>query len=117
MDNNPQIQHPEQKKSPTELLAEQTTYLSALVDIQSKQKDQITELERQNEKIIESLADLVDKGDSTLDVNIENINMPFMDLVGFMVKIAIASIPAAIFIGILYAIVIAIFGGILASCT
>ncbi len=117
MDDNSQSQSSNQQKSPVALLAKQTQSLSDLVELQKLQKVQIADLKRQNEQIIERLSGLLSLGNNPTEVNIENINMPFLDLVGFMVKVAVASIPAAIIIGLLYALVLAIFGGILSGCT
>ena len=44
------------------------------------------------------------------DVAIKDFNMPFSSMVIFMVKWAIASIPAIIIIWILFMILISIFG-------
>lgn len=43
-------------------------------------------------------------------VQIENINMPFWSLVGFMVKISLATIPALIILSIVIAILAGILG-------
>ena len=48
------------------------------------------------------------------DVAIKDFNMPFSSMVVFMVKWAIASIPAIIIIWILVMILISIFGSSLA---
>ncbi len=50
-------------------------------------------------------------------VKIENINMPFSAMVGFMVKITLASIPAALVVAVLWLLVVLVFGGMLASCS
>ena len=46
------------------------------------------------------------------EVNIVDIKMPFWSMVMFMVKAAIASIPAIIILTIIFTILSAIFGGI-----
>lgn len=46
-------------------------------------------------------------------VSIVDIRMPFWSMVVFMVKAALASIPAFIILAILFSILDAIFGGIL----
>ncbi len=53
----------------------------------------------------------MDSNDTT-NVNIVDVKMPFMSMVVFMVKAAIASIPAVIILAILGAIVVAVIGGI-----
>lgn len=45
-------------------------------------------------------------------VNIVDIKMPFMSMVVFMIKAAIAAIPALIILSVFWAIIIGIFGGI-----
>jgi hypothetical protein len=44
-------------------------------------------------------------------VTIVDVKMPFLSMVIFMVKAAIAAIPAFIILAIIAAIVIAVFGG------
>lgn len=50
--------------------------------------------------------------DDDASVRVTDINMPFMSMVVFMIKWAIASIPAMIILGIAGAITAGIFGGI-----
>ncbi|PIB10698.1 hypothetical protein B853_24692 [Vibrio rotiferianus CAIM 577 = LMG 21460] len=45
------------------------------------------------------------------EVTVVDIKMPFMSMVIFMVKFAIASIPAMIILGIIFSILGALFGG------
>jgi hypothetical protein len=42
-------------------------------------------------------------------VTVVDIQMPFWSMVGFMVKAAIASIPAVIILSVLFAVITAIF--------
>ncbi len=110
MDDNSQIQQPNQKKSPTDLLQEQTILLSALVEIQKQQRDQIIDLDRKNIKIIQLIANL-EKDFLDTEVNhvkIEDVNMPFGALVGLMLKISFAAIPAGIVLGAIYFLIISI---------
>lgn len=48
-------------------------------------------------------------------VVITDVRMPFLSMVLFMVKAAIAAIPAFIILGVLGTLVVAIFGGIFAG--
>lgn len=48
-----------------------------------------------------------------IHVKVENLNMPFWALVGFLVKVSIASIPAAIIFASMVFLFMALFGGIL----
>ena len=50
--------------------------------------------------------------DNDTRVVVVDIRMPFWSMVVFMVKLAIASIPAFIILSILSAVVMAVFGGI-----
>ncbi len=108
-------------KQPLTLLDKQVQLLTALCEIQKRQQQQIEELKAQNERIIGLLADPKSPGSTgslkgIIAAKIEDFNMPFSSLVGFLVKIAFASIPAAIILGIFYAIfggvLVAIFGGL-----
>ena len=49
-------------------------------------------------------------------VVITNFDMPFMSLVGFLVKLAFASIPATIIVSVVWVILFFIFTAILAGC-
>lgn len=55
------------------------------------------------------------QSDTQREVIVTNIRMPFGSMVVFMIKWALASIPAAIILfviyAIIYAIVVAVFGG------
>lgn len=108
MDDNQHISKPGQTRNPTELLYDQTQSLSELVVIQKSQKEQIDELQHQNERVIGLLADLVrDAPDSGMThVKIENINMPFGALIGFLVKVSLASIPAFLILLLIYALIL-----------
>ena len=53
------------------------------------------------------------QSDTQREVIVTNVKMPFGSMVIFMIKWALASIPAAIILFAIYAIVVAVFGGIL----
>jgi hypothetical protein len=112
MDADQQLIKPAQPASPTELLAAQTRSLAELVEIQRTQKGQIEELQRQNERLIGALApaerDRPARG--VAHVKVDNINMPFWALVGFLIKVSLASIPAFIILAILYTIIVFLLG-------
>ena len=48
----------------------------------------------------------------TTNVNIVDVKMPFMSMVVFMVKAAIAAIPATIILAILVAVIMSVMRGI-----
>ena len=52
---------------------------------------------------------------NTQRVVIVNFDMPFWDLVMFMVKFAIASIPATIILFLIFAVLYGLFGGLLVA--
>jgi hypothetical protein len=51
------------------------------------------------------------------EIVVTDIKMPFMSMVVFMIKWAIASIPAFILLSILFGIFTLIFGGFMGSMT
>ena len=50
--------------------------------------------------------------DTQHEVVVTDVKMPFWSMVVFMVKLALASIPAAIILAIVYFIIAAILGGL-----
>ncbi|ALR15719.1 MULTISPECIES: hypothetical protein [Vibrio] len=46
------------------------------------------------------------------EVTVVDIKMPFMSMVVFMVKLAIASIPAAIILSLIFGILMGLFGSV-----
>jgi hypothetical protein len=108
MDDNPQANQPIPSANPTELLSAQAQSLSELVKIQNIQKEQIEELQRQNERMI-GLLSTANQGDSSQTmtrVKIEDVNMPFGALIGFLVKVSLASIPAVLILTVIYFLII-----------
>lgn len=51
------------------------------------------------------------------EVVVVDIKMPFWSMVGFMVKWAIASIPAIVILVVLFSMSVALFGGFFAGHT
>jgi hypothetical protein len=99
-----------QTPSPTAMLAAQTKSLAELVEIQKFQKDQIEHLQQQNERLIGILANGEVAGGLTR-VKIEDINMPFMALVGLLVKVSLASIPALIILALVSFVIVSLVRG------
>ena len=108
MTDNPQVTAP----SPTALLAAQTQSLADLVEIQRAQSAQIQALQQQNERLIGIQAD-ASRQPAASRVKIENINMPFWALVGFLIKLSLASIPAMIILSIILGLIALVLGGVL----
>jgi len=76
----------EEKKNPTELLALQYDNLNKLVQIQSEQLEKIR---TQNENLVNFMNSISKNRDSNgnFQIKIQDFNMPFMALVGLIVKI------------------------------
>jgi hypothetical protein len=90
----------EQTKTPLDLLSEQTALLAKIQEeIKLLRADQIR-IALDNEDAVKTSFSL------PATVGINNFNMPFMALVGLLVKIALASIPAALVLGGVYFICI-----------
>jgi hypothetical protein len=80
-------------------------------DLESKVKPKAEKSKPQREPVISQ------KIFEVKEVIITDIQMPFNSMVTFMVKWAIASIPAFIILMALFAVIIALFGGILDGFT
>ncbi|MGB3717790.1 MAG: hypothetical protein WA996_25495 [Candidatus Promineifilaceae bacterium] len=75
------------QRSPVEILQAQYETLAAMSANQAAQnRRMVIALEEMNHRSAENL----------IQVKVEDVNMPFIALVGLMLKIAVASIPAAI---------------------
>jgi uncharacterized membrane-anchored protein YitT (DUF2179 family) len=61
------------------------------------------------------IASMSNPSESSAPVRITDIKMPFGSMVVFMVKWAIAAIPAIIILAIVGAVVSAVFGGLIAG--
>lgn len=62
--------------------------------------DILDAIRKQNEHIIDSLDAITARSDKTrVNARIVDFNMPFVALVGILVKVALASIPALIILG------------------
>lgn len=79
--------------------------------------DSLNAIQRLQEQQAETLAQLTGQVNTIAKrpLKVADFNMPFGSLVGFIVKIAIASIPAAIIIGVLYLVIFVTFGGAILS--
>jgi hypothetical protein len=110
MTDNPQSNVP----SPTALLAAQTQSLADLVEIQKAQSAQIQALQQQNERLIGIQVE-AKREPAANRVRIENINMPFWAMVGFLIKLSLASIPAMIILSIIFGLIALLLGGVLSG--
>ena len=78
---------PKSQKTPTELLQAQYETLAAMYADQADQ----------NRRMVRALENMDDIFSNHLTpVKVENIDMPFTAMIGLMLKVAVASIPAAI---------------------
>ena len=81
-------------KSPTEILEAQYETLAAMYANQAEQN-------RRMVVALENMDDILSK--HLIPIKVEDVNMPFTAMVGLMLKIAVASIPAAIIFIVLFA--------------
>lgn len=104
----------EQQVTSNDSLQKQVASLSQIAE---SQQAQLKSLEQTNQQLVTLMERQAARPQSTsTGVKIEDINMPFMNMVGLLVKIALASIPAAIILTIVYFIIAfiiaSVFGGI-----
>jgi len=105
-ENNLQAERPDKATKTDQIQIAQNTSIADLVGIMKEQNREIARLRQQNERIVELLENVSDE-DPDLGlfyVKVEDINMPFRSLVGFLVKVSLASIPAMIILAALYVI-------------
>ena len=53
------------------------------------------------------------RDDAVLRVHVVNVNIPFLQMVWLLIKLAIAAIPAAFVFGAFVTLITALFGGLL----
>ena len=51
-----------------------------------------------------------DLQDNIQKIVLTGINIPFLELVGFLVKLAIAAVPAGIIVAVFWGIIVSLFG-------
>jgi len=83
------------------------------LDLYQVQQEQINILKAQNYKLSRLLeyVNNLQNQNRNFQVKIQDINMPFWSLVGFMIKVTLASIPAAIIIAVITFLIFALLGG------
>jgi hypothetical protein len=104
---------------PVTLLEKQVQLLSALYQLQLKQQERLDALQAGQTAHAERMATLAESVKGWADrtdgvprhVEIRDLNMPFISLVGFIVKAWLASIPAALIIGLVAFLVFLVAGG------
>ncbi|MCZ7568845.1 MAG: hypothetical protein M5U01_09690 [Ardenticatenaceae bacterium] len=92
-------------QSPELLLAQQVQLLDELRHAQADQQTLLAQLLHEQEAQRKALADALE------EIKVADFNMPFVSLVGFLVKASLAAIPASIILAILGFIVFAMLGG------
>jgi|SRR5579859_1125661 len=85
------------ERTPSEFVDAQVQVLNLIYQAQLKQQAVLEKIRFQQEQMAGSPLGS--------NVKIVDFNMPFFALVGILVKIAVASIPAAIILGILSAVI------------
>jgi hypothetical protein len=93
--------------SPVDLLSRQVQLLADLQQMQRQQHEQIERLIAQNQRLIAAFR----------AVKIADINMPFMALVGFIIKVSLAAIPAYIILAIIGFVMFFILGSCAGAMT
>ena len=83
---------------------------------ESEIQQQIVEIADQNRRILDQLQQLqaVNDGEK-LHVKIADANMPFLAMVGLLVKIALASIPALVILAVIFGLASLLFSGLLTA--
>lgn len=89
----------EPQKNPSDLLDTQVRLLNNIYQVHLKQQELLERIRVQQER---QLPPAIGSG----NVKIIDFNMPFMALVGLLVKFALASIPAAIIIAIIWSVIL-----------
>jgi uncharacterized membrane protein (DUF106 family) len=91
------------RMTPIQLLEAQTQILA---EIHQAHLEEINVLQTQTETLNSALMAItyrIQEQDFT-NMKIEDINMPFLDLVSFMIKVTVAAIPSGLIIAIIYII-------------
>lgn len=102
----------EQPNSPIQPITDVQAH--QLAQILSVQQEQLRTLRLQTERIVDAIQ-VSQQHSGIRDIAIKAITMSFGDMVFLLVKISLASIPAAIILFILYGIALALLGGIFAA--
>jgi hypothetical protein len=97
----------QENKNPTELLSLQLQTLERISQIQLNQNSTLEDIRVQQEELQKALitANQQHTNSANNQVEIIDFNMPFTALVGILVKIALASIPAAIILTAIIAVI------------
>ena len=102
------------KNQPLELLQRQVELLAEISRGQQEQQETFATLNHQLEALALQLNPLTSKSEGQmsglLHTKIENINVPFWSLVGFLLKLSFATIPAVIVMTLLYFLVFGVLG-------
>jgi hypothetical protein len=90
-----------------DLVAAQVQVLNLIYQAQLKQQDVLERIRSQQEQLLKSSAGpgYQAGGGMLANVKVVNFNMPFFALVGLLIKIAVASIPAAIIISVVSSVI------------
>lgn len=104
------------ERAGNELLRQQLQGLATLYKSTRAQNELLEEILAQQEAQTRMLSNLGNTSERVEPVRIENINMPFVALVGFILKVSIASIPAAIiFYAIAFLVAATLLSGVLGA--
>jgi len=103
--------------NPTELLQEQVKILRNInIDLEKIYISQI-QTEKKVSILPEFSAGMLKNRGVPMSVYVSDVDMQFKTMITFMIKWAIASVPAGIILGIIVILLLAIFGGVIKGLT
>lgn len=108
---------PASTRTPADMLAKQVELLEAIRESLDNQQRVVMHLAQQQNSQAEQLAYLSDallpdaeRNPGHQWVKVQDVNVPFMNLSMFLVKLALAGIPAAIVLGGISFLIVTLFG-------
>jgi hypothetical protein len=114
--SEPQVAARPVARTPAELLARQVELLDAIHEALDNQQRTVMHLAQQQNTQAEQLAYLseallpdAERNPGHQWVKVQDVNVPFMNLSMFLVKLSLASIPAAIVLGGISFFIVALF--------
>ena len=97
-------------RNPTELLTLQLRALQLIYQVQSKQTELLENILTQQERMLTT-----HQQHTSSEVKVVDFNMPFFALVGMLVKVSLASIPAALILAVILATILFVLSALLGA--
>jgi hypothetical protein len=111
-------------RTPADALARQVELLEAIRELLDRQQRVVLHLAQQQNTQAEQLSRMDEWVSHTGKalfpdaeahpgrqwVKVQDVNIPFFNLAGFLVKVALASIPAGLILGMIWFFIVALFG-------